>query len=322
MNVLASVMRLIDPALLELLEVLPTATLSDATLSEWRNVSLPAYELGAAHSLNNLNVRTELVDVSCARHRVPLRIYQPSEIKAPLGCIYHIHGGGFVSGNALEWDAQHRNLCMTLGCVLVSVDYRLAPEIQFPGNIEDCYAGLEWVFRNAPQLRIDTGRLGLMGESAGGGLAAALALLARDRGTLNIAFQHLTYPMLDDRTCTAVPNPFTGFCVWTRQNNHFGWSALLGQEPGSEGVSAYAAPARAATLKGLPPTYLSTATLDLFVDENVAYAQRLMHVGVPVELHVYPRAFHGFDWHPTAAVSIAARMHSRAALARFVLERP
>jgi triacylglycerol lipase len=159
-----------------------------------------------------------------------------------------------------------------------------------------------------------------MGESAGGGLAAALALLARDRGEYQLAFQHLIYPMLDDRTCVAAnPNPVAGEFIWTAHNNRFGWSALLGCEPGGANVSPYAAAARATDLSGLPPAFISCPTLDLFIDENIAYAARLLHAGVPVELHVYPGGFHGFDIFGGAApISIHARADSRRALDRFL----
>jgi triacylglycerol lipase len=208
--------------------------------------------------------------------------------------------------------------------VVVSVDYRLAPETCFPGNIEDCYAALLWIFQHAAELDVDTLRIGVMGESAGGGLAAALALLARDRGELKLAFQHLIYPMLDDRTCMSSNlGPFVGEFVWTLASNRFGWTALLGVvRPGSERISPYAAPARAPDLTHLPRTFIATAALDLLLEENVDYGRRLIRAGVPVELHVYPGAFHGFDLHPSAAIAQAARRDSLAALARFLAPNP
>ena len=133
-----------------------------------------------------------------------------------------------------------------------------------------------------------------MGESAGGGLSAALALLARDRGEYRLAFQHLTYPMIDDRTCVSEPHPYTGEFIWHAQNNRFGWTALLGQEPGGQ-TFRLMPPARATDLTGLPPAYIRTAALDLFVEEDIDYARRLIRAGVPTELHVFPGGFHGFD---------------------------
>ena len=156
-----------------------------------------------------------------------------------------------------------------------------------------------------------------MGESAGGGLAASLALLVRDRAEHKLRFQHLIYPMIDDRTCVSqTPNPFTGEFVWTHASNIFGWTSLLGYAPGGEGVSPYAAAARAESLAGLPQTYIATGALDLFLEEDLAFAQRLIREGVSVELHVYPGAFHGFQWAAHAGVTQVARRDSYAALAK------
>jgi triacylglycerol lipase len=215
------------------------------------------------------------------------------------------------------FEASLRPMAMTLGCIIVSVDYRLAPEVRFPGAIEDCYAALAWVFEHATELGVDSQRIGVMGESAGGGLAAALALLARDRGKYRLAFQHLIYPMIDDRTCvTSDPHPYTGEFTWTAAGNTFGWSSLLSVPPGSDGVSPYAAAARAQDLAGLPPTFISTGALDLFLEEDLEYARRLTRHGVPVELHVYPGAIHGFDMMPTAQVAVSARRDRLDALRR------
>ncbi len=167
--------------------------------------------------------------------------------------------------------------------------------------------------RTSPSTRPDWGSW----ESAGGGLAAALALLVRDRGEFTLAFQHLIYPMLDDRTCTTKdPHPYTGEFVWTAHNNHFGWSSLLGHEPGLEGVSPYVAPARATDLAGLPPTFISTGSLDLFLEEDMDYAQRLLRAGVPVEFHIYPGGFHAFNVAPGAAIAQQAGRDSADALRR------
>jgi triacylglycerol lipase len=211
----------------------------------------------------------------------------------------------------------HRPLVADLGCVLVSVNYRLAPETRFPGAVEDCYAAPAWMVVNSEALEVDVSRIGVMGESAGGGLAAALALLVRDRGAFSLAFQHLIYPMIDDRTVVhPEPHPYTGEFIWTPESNAFGWAALLGVEPGSDGVSPYAAAARAESVNGLPPTFISTGALDLSLEEDVEYARRLIREGVPVELHVYPGGFHGFTIASGATVAQAAQRDSRAALKR------
>ena len=215
-------------------------------------------------------------------------------------------------------EAAQRPLVHKLDCVVVSVEYRLAPENPFPAQINDGYAALSWLFGNVAELGVDPTCVGVMGDSAGGGLAAAMALLARDKGEYKLAFQCLVYPMLDDRTCTtADPHPYAGEFGWNKNSNRFGWSALLGHEPGKDGVSPYAAPARAEDLSGLPPTFIITAALDLFVEENFEYARRLMRAGVPTDFHSYPGAIHGFYSLPGSRVSARAVSEGHAALKRF-----
>lgn len=310
--------RLVDPALLALLDAWPQVELTDDLLPVIRGVDrLPMPEISDAAAA----VRLERHSAPGQRGapEVGLLVYRPADDADPVGCIYHIHGGGYVIGAVDAQEGQHREMVAQLGCVLVTVDYRLAPETVFPGAIEDCYAGLEWTFAHAGDLGIDTTRIGVMGESAGGGLAAALALMARDRGQHTLAFQHLIYPMIDDRTCAHPdPHPHAGEFIWTPHNNRFGWTALLGREPGCEGVSAYAAAARADELTDLPPTFMSTGALDLFLEEDVEYARRLMRAGVPTEMHVYPGGFHGFDFDPVAEISANARRDSLNALSRFL----
>ena len=230
----------------------------------------------------------------------------------------HLHGGGFVSGSPERKGAAHRKQSLELGCAIYSVDYRLAPETPFPGAIEECYTVLRWLTENADQLGIDRSRIVVSGESAGGGLAASLALLVRDRAELSLCFQHLISPMLDDRTAVETStNPFAGEFAWTRENNAFGWSALLGSDLGKVSTSSYAAAARAENLGNLPPTFISIASLDLLLDEEVNYAIRLTHAGIPVELHIYPGAYQGFSSAcPRAQVSAAAERDSQKALER------
>jgi triacylglycerol lipase len=310
--------QLVDPQLLGLLDTFPPLVLSLENLESVRALAcqpfsvFPEKPVGVDVSRRSVPGPTGAPDVS-------VLIYRPQHAAGPLPCILHMHGGGYVIGAAAADGPQHRVLAAELGCCVISVDYRLAPETPYPGAIEDCYAALGWLVTNAGELNIDSRRVGVMGESAGGGLAAALALLARDRGGPTLAFQHLIYPMLDDRICAATePHRYAGEFVWTPHNNRFGWAAYLGLEPGSAGVSPYAAAARAEDLSGLSPAFLSVGALDLFIDDNLEYARRLMRAGVPVELHVYPGAPHGFDYYPTAAVSDQARRDSRVALARAI----
>lgn len=316
-------MRLVDPELRPLLEGWPTVALTPELLVGLRGpgrLPIPPTTDPAALAVRRT---THAVPGPAGAPDVGLIVYQPVEPQGPVGCILHIHGGGYVMGAAAPQEPVHRAQVARLGCVIVTVDYRLAPETRHPGPVEDCYAALAWTFANTAALGIDPARIGVSGESAGGGLAAALALLARDRGEYALAFQHLIYPMIDDRTCTlADPHPHVGEFIWTPHNNHFGWAALLGVEPGSDGVSPYAAAARAADLAGLPPTFISTGALDLFLEEDLEYARRLLRAGVPTELHVYPGGFHGFDIHPSAGVSKAARRDSLDALKRFIRSQP
>jgi acetyl esterase/lipase len=219
--------------------------------------------------------------------------------------ILYIHGGGFVLGDAKSSLHRIQEMCQSLDCVVVSVDYRLAPEVRFPGALEDNYAGLKWLYLHAAELGADSNRIAVMGESAGGGHAAMLAIAARDRGEIKLVYQSLIYPMLDDRTGSTRKVPaHIGTYMWTAANNRFGWTSLLGVPAGSAKVPYGAVPARIENLAGLPPTFIGVGSLDLFVDEDVSYAQRLINSGVPVELRVVPGAMHGFDVVPTAAISI------------------
>jgi acetyl esterase/lipase len=250
---------------------------------------------------------------------VRVLIHRPAQATRPLPAILHIHGGGYVIGSPEMGAIEHQELVRELGCVLVSVDYRLAPETPHPGPLQDCYAALKWLHREAAALGVDPMRIGVSGESAGGGLAAALALLARDRGEAPLAFQHLIFPMLDDRTCTTRdPHPHTGQYVWTPESNSFGWASLLGRAPGGPDVEYYAAAARATDLRGLPQSFISVGALDLFLDEDMDYALRLTRAGVSVELHVYPGAYHGYQRADRARVTITSKKDSRAALSRFL----
>ena len=306
--------HLVDPAFLPLLDMVPDVVFSDETLPAMRTGALRV--TASPEDLERVEMARRMIPGPAGAPDVELLVYRPRQAGGTRPCIFHVHGGGFVSGVAEQFDGLLRNWAASFDCVLTSVNYRLAPETPFPGAIEDCYAALAWVFANAADLGVDARRIGVKGESSGGGLAAALALLARDRGEHRLAFQSLTYPMLDDRTCVRAQHPYAGEFLWTPTLNAYGWRSLLGAEPGAAGVSPYASPARAEDLSGLPPTFLMTGALDLFVDENIEYARRLLRAGTPCELHVYPGGMHGFDSMPGAAISLAARRATDAALRR------
>jgi acetyl esterase/lipase len=299
-------LHLVDPELVPFAEQAPSFELSDDVLAAVRAYQWPAPPL-AENVIASSTVESRIVPGPDGDPDVQVLVYIPTNATGPLGCIFHIHGGGYVVGSVHMMDSVLRQFVHDLGCAIVTVDYRSAPETVFPGAVEDCYAALRWLYAEAAALGIDPEKIGVMGESAGGGLAAAFGLLVRDRAEYRAAFQLLSCPMLDDRTCLSNrPNPYTGEFVWTRQNNHYGWRALLGQEPGSPDVSPYAAAARATDLAGLPPTFINVGALDLFVDEDIEYAHRLIRAGVPTELHVYPGVFHGADYMDSAISRRAA----------------
>jgi acetyl esterase/lipase len=226
---------------------------------------------------------------------VAVRIYRPTAAPSPTPALYWMHGGGMMIGSMDMDDALLVAAVEQFGFAVASVEYRLAPEHPHPAPVEDCYAGLAWVEANASDYGIDSELIAVGGPSAGGGLAAGTALLARDRGGPNLAFQLLLEPMLDDRSATFSSTQYDGTTLWDRHDNLHGWRALLGDRVGGADVSPYAAPARADDLRGLPPTLIDVGGVETFRDECIDYARRLMAAGVPTELHVYPGAFHGFD---------------------------
>ncbi|RVT91177.1 alpha/beta hydrolase [Sphingomonas crocodyli] len=307
--------HLVDPQLVPLLGILPkefTADNLDALRQPFPAMPLPE-ELLAATTLEERTIPG--LD---GEPDVRLVLIRPKTLPANAPAVLNFHGGGYLIGRAEMSEASQRPIAQKLDCLIVNVDYRLAPENPYPAQINDGYAALKWLFENAADLGVDATRIGVMGDSAGGGLAAAMALLARDKGEYKLAFQYLVYPMLDDRTCTSSdPHPYAGEVGWNNNSNRFGWSALLGHEPGKDGVSPYAAPARAEDLSGLPPTFIMTAALDLFVEENFEYARRLLRAGVPTDFHCYPGAIHGFYSIPGSVVSGRAVAEGHGALARF-----
>ncbi len=231
---------------------------------------------------------------------ISVRVYRPVTATGALPGIYYIHGGGMVLGTVAGEDATAAMLCDQVGAVVVSVEYRLAPEHPHPAPVEDCYAGLVWTAKNAADLGIDVTRFAIYGGSAGGGLALGTALLARDRGGPALAFMMPIYPMIDDTNTTPSSHEVTDIGIWDRDGNIEAWAWYLGGAPADQ----YAAPTRAADVSGLPPAYIDVGTLDLFRDEDVAFAQRLMAADVPTELHVNPGSYHGSEvFAPDAALS-------------------
>ncbi len=257
--------------------------------------------------VSSKNVDSKELNVACGRdHRkIRMRIYKPKSDEDYLPCIYNIHGGGMIVGDIEEDIPKLSMISEALHSAVVDVDYRLAPEYPYPAGMEDCYDGLTWISTHSDELNIDPSRIGLLGESAGGGLAAAITLRARDLHGPKIMFNALIAPMLDDRNSTLSSKLFAGnWPSWPRELNLLAWRALLGDLSGSKEVPKYAAPARARNLQNLPPTYIEVGELEVFRDEDIAYAQRLMLNNVPVELHVYPGTFHGsYNLEPGATIS-------------------
>ncbi len=246
-----------------------------------------------------------------------LRIYRPKNQDQPAPALYWIHGGGMVLGELEMNDLYCAEIAARLGALVASVEYRLAPEHPFPAPLEDCFAGFSWLAASASKLGVDPVRIAVGGASAGGGLAAGLSLAARDRGGPSPCFQLLVYPMLDDRNTTRSSYAITDPRTWNRESNLTGWNAYLQGMAGGDDVSPYAAPARADDLSGLPPAYLNVGDLDLFLDEDVAYARAMADAGVPVELHIYPGAYHGSNSiAPDSQLAIRWAADEMAALAR------
>ncbi|POX42771.1 esterase [Streptomyces sp. Ru73] len=253
---------------------------------------------------------------------VPLLVARPAGLAEGAPVVYHLHGGGMISGSSRAgMELILREWAEPLGLVVVSAEYRLAPEHPYPAGVEDCYAGLEWVAEHAEELGGDPERIVVAGGSAGGGLTAAVALMTRDRRGPGIIGQLAMCPMLDDRNDTPSGHQMAGRGLWDRHANEVGWTALLGAARGTAEVPAYAAPARAADLSGLAPAYIDAGAAETFRDEAVAYATRIWQAGGDAELHIWPGGFHGFDQlAPDAAVSRDAR-RARVQWLRRVLNR-
>lgn len=291
------VRQLIDPELAPILGAFEMPPINAEGLAALRGGVFPAPESSDAV------VRTE--HEVPGDPPVPVRVHRPAGNDGVLPTIFSIHGGGYILGSYVMDDFLHDEWSPQLGTVGVSVEYRLAPDTPYPGPLEDCYAALRWTFEHADDLGVDVDRIGIYGLSAGGGLAAALALLARDRGELSLAFQLLDCPMLDDRQTTR-SLAADGLYVWDATSNEFGWRSYLGDLYGSDDVPPYAAAARATDLTGLPPSCVVVGSIDGFRDEDMDYALRLNQAGVPCELHVIAGLPHAYQMAPDAqAVQLA-----------------
>ena len=281
---------LVDPELLPVLKQFPAYDLSAEMVVKFRQLpSMPPLPGPAPQPVERHipgppgapEVRLWIVDPA------------PSEKSKPV--MLHMHGGGFMMTDPTLL-SRLQGIATDCQCVVVSVDYRLAPETRYPGSLEDNYAALKWVHTHAAELGIDRSKIAVGGESAGGGHAASLAIHARDRNEVPIVFQLLIYPQLDDRTGSTRPAPpAIGHFMWTASANRLAWSSLLGVPAGSSSVPAAAVPARVASVVGLPPAWIGVGSIDLFVEEDMEYAHRLIHAGIATELLVVPGAFHGFD---------------------------
>ena len=297
----------VDPQLKALLAALPPLTaLSDETLADVRAL-LSSGDIG--QSDDNLAVEFVRIPASEGDLAVEAVLYQPRSGAKERPALLNIHGGGYVAGSAAREDAAMREMAQALGCTVLSVNYRLAPETPYPGPLEDCYAALAWLDAQADALDVDKRRIAVRGVSAGGGLAAGLALLARDRGGPVPVCVTLLYPMLDHRT---TGTPALGQHVWSAEANRYGWASYLGNAV----PDGYSVPALAETLEGFPPCFLAVGSIDLFVVEDLAFAGRLAGAGIPVEMRLYAGAYHGFNLVAASEAAQAYKADERRALRR------
>jgi acetyl esterase len=303
-----------DPELADLVTLLPSGTLDD----------VQAARDGLDGMLSALNSDLDTSGLRIADRSVPgpadapevlVRTYEPEAGATGAGLLY-LHGGGFVLGSVDSEHAGAVQIARHVGATVVSVEYRLAPEHPFPDGLEDCYAALVWFHEHAAELGVDPTRIGVIGQSAGGGLAAGLALLSRDRGGPSLCFQYLGIPELDDRLSTTSMTEFVDTPLWNRPSAVASWRHYLGHSAEDGDVSPYAAPARATDLAGLPPTYVSTMEFDPLRDEGILYALALLGAGVPCELHSFPGTFHGSSLVTTAEISRRANDEMFAVLRR------
>jgi acetyl esterase/lipase len=295
-----TVLDRLDPEFVEVVGRLPIYDLSE--LASARSIRMRRYVPAPESPL--VSRMDAWVPVNDAQPDVLVRTFRPVVSDGPLPCLFWIQGGGFVLTAPDLDDKFCEELVIRHCCTVVSVSWRRAPEFPYPAASDDCYAGFAWAMDNASTLGIDSTRVAVGGASSGGGLAAGLALQVRDRHKYVIAHQLLFYPMLDDTNTTPSSFNVTDTSIWNRTKNEIAWRSYLGDAYGSSEVSPYAAPTRMENLSGVAPATILVGELDLFVDEDIVYAQRLIQAGVPTELHVYPAVPHGFDrMVPSAQIS-------------------
>lgn len=282
-----------DPELAPWIDLLPDVDFAE--LERVREVEAEIMEFGEYDPPAPVDVRDTTVPASDDAPEIGVRVYRPAEQNRTLPGILYVHGGGFAIGSVDAFHGETTRIASEVGAVVVSVKYRLAPEHPFPAALEDCYAALRWMAAHAGELRVDPDRIAVGGESSGAGLAAAVALYARDQGGPALRMQYLGVPVLDDRLDTLSMRTFTDTPGWSLHNARVTWDYYLGGEGvrGTDNVSPYASPARAENLVGLPPTYISAGEFDPVRDEDLAYAQRLVAAGVPTEIHLFSGTFHG-----------------------------
>jgi acetyl esterase len=307
---------MIDPELAVVLDLLPVIDTSDLVAARAAFDTMLAEMPVDIPGIETLSIEDRFVPGWEGEPDVGVRIYRPLGATAPVPGILYIHGGGFIIGNVRTEHAGAAAIAIDLGAVVVSVEYRLAPEHPFPAPVHDCYSALSFLAASAGELGVDLDRLVITGASAGGGLAAGTALMARDRGGPRLCFQMLHIPELDDRLETPSMRAFTDTPLWNRPLAEESWKHYLGEGVTGDDVSPYAAPSRAGDLSGLPPTYISTAEMDPLRDEGILYGLRLLQAGVSVELHQFPGTFHGSSLVATAAVSRRGREEASVVLRR------
>jgi triacylglycerol lipase len=301
-------LSLVDPELRPALSSLPDfSALSDASLPAFRSMlGGDGDRLGRDGALT---VSRVAVPSGHGADPIPALLYRPQAAAGNrVPALLNLHGGGYVAGCAQREDAAMRVVARELGCIVLTPDYRLAPDSPYPAALDDSESALQWLYAEAATLSIDTERIAVRGSSAGGGLALGLALRLRDNGGARMSFLQLIYPMLDDRT---KEHAYTGKFVWTAAANRFGWDSLLrGQDRADPPPCAV--PGRERNVAGLPPVFLAVGSIDLFARENLELAMRLIDAGIAVEMHLYPGAYHGF---PLVADSRVAKSLSRDAIA-------